>query len=197
MLRRWLRSALHPCCTGTATIATCRTACDTAGVDAALSGAGFQRTPTQLALQFHLETEPARLETWLVGHTVELGKAGIDPRELRDQARKLGPATARSSDESACGMARHGRRRRRMSFPDIGRRSEIDGCRLCVAGCWQPAARRADLVSRRRPGASFVHAGGRSRSRYLLAEPSRRDRRRPSSASAPISSCATAAFRAW
>jgi GMP synthase (glutamine-hydrolysing) len=53
----------------------------------------FMRTPTQLALQFHLETEPARFESWLVGHTVELGKAGIDPRELRAQARTLGPAT--------------------------------------------------------------------------------------------------------
>jgi GMP synthase (glutamine-hydrolysing) len=51
----------------------------------------FSRTPTQLALQFHLETEPARLETWLVGHTVELGKAAIDPRKLRDEARKFGP----------------------------------------------------------------------------------------------------------
>jgi len=53
----------------------------------------FTRTPTQLALQFHLETEPARFETWLVGHTVELGKSGVDPRRLRDQARTLGPAT--------------------------------------------------------------------------------------------------------
>jgi GMP synthase (glutamine-hydrolysing) len=53
----------------------------------------FVRKPAQLALQFHLETEPARFESWLVGHTVELGKAGIDPRELRKQARTLGPAT--------------------------------------------------------------------------------------------------------
>jgi len=52
----------------------------------------FARTRAQLALQFHLETEPARLEAWLVGHAVELGKAGIDPRPLRDQARSLGPA---------------------------------------------------------------------------------------------------------
>jgi GMP synthase (glutamine-hydrolysing) len=52
----------------------------------------FSRTPVQLALQFHLETEPARFEAWLVGHTVELGKAGLDPRRLRDDARKLGPA---------------------------------------------------------------------------------------------------------
>jgi GMP synthase (glutamine-hydrolysing) len=53
----------------------------------------FVHAPSQLALQFHLETEPARFESWLVGHTVELGKAGLDPRELRTQARTLGPAT--------------------------------------------------------------------------------------------------------
>jgi GMP synthase (glutamine-hydrolysing) len=52
----------------------------------------FARIPAQLALQFHLETEPARFEAWLVGHTVELGKAAIDPRTLRDQAHALGPA---------------------------------------------------------------------------------------------------------
>jgi GMP synthase (glutamine-hydrolysing) len=52
----------------------------------------FMRTPRQLALQFHLETEPPRFESWLVGHTVELGKAGIDPRGLREQAKTVGPA---------------------------------------------------------------------------------------------------------
>ena len=54
----------------------------------------FARTPAQLALQFHLETEPARFETWLVGHTVELSKAGIDPRVVREQVRTLAPASA-------------------------------------------------------------------------------------------------------
>jgi GMP synthase (glutamine-hydrolysing) len=53
----------------------------------------FMRGPSQLALQFHLETEPKRFETWLVGHTVELGKAGLDPRALRQEARAVGPAT--------------------------------------------------------------------------------------------------------
>jgi GMP synthase (glutamine-hydrolysing) len=53
----------------------------------------FMRTPWQLALQFHLETEPARFESWLVGHTVELGKADLDPRKLREQSRTLGPPT--------------------------------------------------------------------------------------------------------
>src|SRR5580700_8943536 len=53
----------------------------------------FMAAPGQLGLQFHLETEPARFETWLVGHTVELAKAGIDPRTLRDQARASGATT--------------------------------------------------------------------------------------------------------
>jgi len=54
----------------------------------------FSRLPSQLALQFHIETEPAQIERWLIGHTVELGKAGIEPRSLRDQARLHGAATA-------------------------------------------------------------------------------------------------------
>jgi len=52
----------------------------------------FERMPSQLALQFHLETEAARFEAWLVGHTVELAKAGLDPRDLRKQARTVGPS---------------------------------------------------------------------------------------------------------
>jgi len=47
-----------------------------------------------LGLQFHIEVDPARIEQWLIGHTVELAKAGIDPRELRRQAATLGRATA-------------------------------------------------------------------------------------------------------
>jgi GMP synthase (glutamine-hydrolysing) len=53
----------------------------------------FSRIPSQLALQFHIETEPAQLERWLIGHAVELGNAGIDPRSLRDQAKLYGAAT--------------------------------------------------------------------------------------------------------
>jgi GMP synthase (glutamine-hydrolysing) len=47
-----------------------------------------------LGLQFHIEVDPARIEQWLIGHTVELAKAGIDPCELRRQAATLGRATA-------------------------------------------------------------------------------------------------------
>jgi GMP synthase (glutamine-hydrolysing) len=47
-----------------------------------------------LGLQFHAEVEPAALEAWLIGHSVELGKAKIDPRDLRAQAAAHGAATA-------------------------------------------------------------------------------------------------------
>jgi GMP synthase (glutamine-hydrolysing) len=47
-----------------------------------------------LALQFHVEAEPAQIEAWLIGHTVELGKAGIDVREIRAQAARFGRETA-------------------------------------------------------------------------------------------------------
>ena len=43
-----------------------------------------------LALQFHLEADPARINQWLVGHACELGQAGIDPRSLREQAKRFG-----------------------------------------------------------------------------------------------------------
>ena len=48
-----------------------------------------------LALQFHIEVDPARIEQWLIGHTMELGKAGIDPRTIRADTAKHGPAMAK------------------------------------------------------------------------------------------------------
>lgn len=50
-----------------------------------------------LALQFHVEAEASSLERWLVGHTLELGLAGIEPDELREQARRHGPALERQA----------------------------------------------------------------------------------------------------
>ena len=43
----------------------------------------FTYGPNALALQFHLEADPAKLERWFVGHAVELAKAGIDIPALR------------------------------------------------------------------------------------------------------------------
>jgi len=47
-----------------------------------------------LALQFHVEADPQAIESWLIGHTVELGKAGIDPRTIHADARRWGAGVA-------------------------------------------------------------------------------------------------------
>lgn len=56
--------------------------------------AGTEACPNQafsvghsvLALQFHLEADPRRIESWLVGHASELNGSNIDPQVIRDQA---------------------------------------------------------------------------------------------------------------
>ncbi len=63
----------------------------------------FSVGPNLLGLQFHIEVDPARIEQWLVGHTVELGKAGLDPRDLRRQAATLGRATAEKGQAALAG----------------------------------------------------------------------------------------------
>ncbi|MGN6325092.1 glutamine amidotransferase [Pseudolysinimonas sp.] len=45
-----------------------------------------------LALQFHPEVDPTLLERWLIGHAGELTEAGVDPRDLRADAREHGDA---------------------------------------------------------------------------------------------------------
>jgi GMP synthase (glutamine-hydrolysing) len=56
----------------------------------------FSLGPAVLALQFHLEAEPKRLERWLIGHTVELGAAGIALADLRGATARHGEAVARA-----------------------------------------------------------------------------------------------------
>jgi len=53
-----------------------------------------------LSLQFHIELDPARVETWLVGHTAELAAARIDPRSIRSDTAKFGPRTAELGAEA-------------------------------------------------------------------------------------------------
>lgn len=50
-----------------------------------------------LALQFHAEAESQGLERWLIGHTVELSLAGIEPVDLRAQALAQGAALERQA----------------------------------------------------------------------------------------------------
>lgn len=53
----------------------------------------FSRGPNVLGVQFHPEADAcAGLEPWLIGHACELAAAGIDPRAIRDDARRRGPA---------------------------------------------------------------------------------------------------------
>ncbi|ODT66794.1 MAG: glutamine amidotransferase [Pelagibacterium sp. SCN 63-23] len=59
---------------------------------------GFALGPNVLALQFHPEVNAcAGIERWLVGHAVELAAAGIDPRRLRADAARHGPALREAS----------------------------------------------------------------------------------------------------
>lgn len=44
-----------------------------------------------LALQFHLELDPARIEQWLIGHSFELHEAGINIPALRSATALHGP----------------------------------------------------------------------------------------------------------
>ena len=50
----------------------------------------FSKGPNLLAMQFHIETDAQRIESWLIGHTVELRKAQIDPTAIRDDAARYG-----------------------------------------------------------------------------------------------------------
>jgi GMP synthase (glutamine-hydrolysing) len=50
----------------------------------------FAKGPNLLALQFHIETDAQRIESWLIGHTVELRKAQIDPSAIRADTARYG-----------------------------------------------------------------------------------------------------------
>ncbi len=56
----------------------------------------FARGSSALALQFHVEVDPARFERWLIGHTCELAAAGIDVDGLRREARTHAAAIVQS-----------------------------------------------------------------------------------------------------
>lgn len=47
-----------------------------------------------LALQCHPELDARQFERWLIGHAAELQQAGIDPADLRAQARRYGAPLA-------------------------------------------------------------------------------------------------------
>lgn len=54
----------------------------------------FSFGPNAIGFQFHPEAQGAGFERWLIGHTVELAQAGIDPRALRADMHMHGNALA-------------------------------------------------------------------------------------------------------
>lgn len=66
-----------------------------------------------LALQFHIEADPARLDLWLVGHAAELSAARISVTELRRATHRI----ARRAERQARQIFEHWLR-------DIGNRAE-------------------------------------------------------------------------
>jgi GMP synthase (glutamine-hydrolysing) len=56
----------------------------------------FRKGPNALALQFHIEVDRSRMESWLIGHTVELGKANISISTLRKEIAELGEELKRN-----------------------------------------------------------------------------------------------------
>ena len=48
----------------------------------------FARGDKVLGLQFHIEAETRKIERWLIGHTCELGVAGLDVAALREDLRR-------------------------------------------------------------------------------------------------------------
>jgi GMP synthase (glutamine-hydrolysing) len=57
----------------------------------------FRKGPNLLGVQFHVEPEPQRIEAWLIGHTVELGKAKIDPSAIRQGTARFGKRLQQTS----------------------------------------------------------------------------------------------------
>jgi GMP synthase (glutamine-hydrolysing) len=56
----------------------------------------FAYGPKVLALQFHVELPPRDMEKWLIGHTAELARAGIEPGTLRAENARHGPIVERA-----------------------------------------------------------------------------------------------------
>lgn len=50
-----------------------------------------------LALQFHVEPHAAKIERWLIGHTLELTTSGIDLHKLRADTQRYGPGLEKAS----------------------------------------------------------------------------------------------------
>ncbi len=92
--RRWPVSRAYRSSTGTATPAPRPGGPRFLASTALCPVQAFRLGAEALALQFHVEADPDRIETWLIGHAFELAKAGVDPQTIRADAGRRGAATA-------------------------------------------------------------------------------------------------------
>lgn len=58
----------------------------------------FSMGPNVIAFQFHPEASARNIETWLIGHAVELAAAGVDIPKLRADAERYGAELERKAD---------------------------------------------------------------------------------------------------
>ena len=58
----------------------------------------FKKGSNILGIQFHIEPDPQRIEAWLIGHTVELGKAKINPSAIRQDTARYGQTLQQTGD---------------------------------------------------------------------------------------------------
>src|SRR5690606_10436919 len=65
----------------------------------------FAAGPRVLGLQFHVEVEPTRVESWLVGHTAELralrGLSAV--HDLRAETQRFGPGLVQRAERFLSG----------------------------------------------------------------------------------------------
>ncbi|CAN7754072.1 glutamine amidotransferase [Caballeronia sp. LjRoot31] len=59
----------------------------------------FQYGACALALQFHLEADVARIEQWLIGHSVELMQNDVSMTALRESALRSGAALGKAASQ--------------------------------------------------------------------------------------------------
>lgn len=66
----------------------------------------FALSPRAIGFQFHPEATGRDIEHWLIGHTIELAAAGIDPRTIRaDAARYRAELTRKAQATAAAWLA--------------------------------------------------------------------------------------------
>jgi GMP synthase (glutamine-hydrolysing) len=64
--------------------------CENLAATASCPHQAFRQGTNLLGIQFHIETDPKGIEAWLIGHAVELSKAGKDPRVIREDTSRYG-----------------------------------------------------------------------------------------------------------